>query len=368
MSSHPTSGKLLAVDQLSAGRGRPSARRPPPPGALLDGHRRSVRYLRLSVTDRCNLRCRYCMPAEGMAFSPRERVLRFDELERVVRAFVALGIRRLRLTGGEPLLRKGFVSLVEALGRVEGVEDMALSTNGLLLPPVAARLRAAGVTRVNISVDTLRADRFRDLTRTGRLERVLAAVDAALAHGYAPVKLNAVVIRGFNDDELSALVRFAAAKGALLRFVEYMPIGLDGFWSDRTFLATEEMLARLEDDWIIHPWEGFAAEAGVIGGGPARYGLLEPRRGGGAPVRVGFISALSHNFCDTCNRVRVTAAGALQQCLAYPGELSLRDAMRGGASDLELVALIERGLFGKAPGHSFDGGQRTAQAMSVTGG
>lgn len=184
------------------------------------------------------------------------------------------------------------------------------------------------------------------------------------------MKLNAVVIRGYNDDELSALVRYAHAKRALLRFIEFMPIGVDGFWSDRTFMSVDDMMARLADDFIVHPLRGFAHEAGVVGGGPARYGLLTPR-GGGEPVEVGFITAVSQSFCSTCNRVRVTATGGLQECLAYPGQLSLQDIMRQGGSDDDVTAAIERALFQKGPGHQFDprgGGVRTCQTMSVTGG
>lgn len=366
----PSGGVHVALSKLTLDGPRRHVIKPPRPAALVDGERRVVRYLRLSVTDRCNFRCRYCMPEEGMAFEPRSEVLDYEEIVRLVRAFVALGINRVRLTGGEPLLRRGFPELVARLAAVPGIDDLALSTNGFSLAPVARELRDAGLRRVNISVDTLRPDRFADITRTGSLDRVLAGIDAALAVGLTPVKLNAVVLRGFNDDELSDLVRFAGARGALLRFIEFMPIGVDGFWSDATFMSTDDMVARLEPDWVVHPSRGFGAEAGVVGGGPARYAVLESRADG-QRVDVGFISALSHNFCSTCNRIRVTSTGSLQECLAFPGSLSLRDAMRSGATDAELTHLIEHALFGKGPGHRFDpfgGGQRTFQAMSVTGG
>jgi len=373
MSSTGPNGTRLPLNRLSLCRSgaRAEATLPPPPSALIDGERRQVRYLRLSVTDRCNFRCVYCMPADGVPFEPHEGILTFEEAARLVRAFAALGIRRVRLTGGEPLLRRDFVRLVELLAAVPGIEDLALSTNGFLFAPQAHALRAAGLRRVNISLDTLRPERFRALTRVGSLDRVLDAVDAAVDAGFAPVKLNAVIIRGNNDDELSELVRYAAERRALLRFIEYMPIGVDGFWSDDTFLSTDEMIHRLGRDWIVHPLRGFAADAGIVGGGPARYGLLEPRDGAGEPVEVGFISALSQNFCAACNRVRVTAVGDLQECLAYPGRLSLRDLMRGGADDGAIIHHIEQALFGKGAGHRFDpfgGGVRTHQAMSVTGG
>jgi len=388
MSQRPPNGTLLPAETLSIGKRAGGVGptgdaprhhdvtaageivQPERPGALVDGERRVVRYLRLSVTDRCNFRCRYCMPEDGVPFEARGNILDFEEMTRVVGAFARLGINRVRLTGGEPLLRRDFPELVRRIAAVDGVEDLALSTNAFLFAPVARELREAGVTRVNVSIDTLRADRFADVTRTGDLGRVLAGVDAALAEGYAPVKLNAVILRGFNDDELGDLVRYAGDKGALLRFIEYMPIGVDGFWSDHTFMSTDEMIARLSEEFVVAEPRGFADDAGVIGGGPARYATLTPRAGGD-PVDVGFISALSHNFCSTCNRVRVTATGALQECLAFPGTLSLRDHLRAGASDAELTALIEDALFGKGPGHRFDptdGGVRTFQPMSVTGG
>ncbi|TNF32607.1 MAG: GTP 3',8-cyclase MoaA [Deltaproteobacteria bacterium] len=382
MSTSPPKGTLLPPERLSIGRpagdaprrhdvaGVTRTTRPERPASLVDGERRVVQYLRLSVTDRCNFRCQYCMPEDGVPFVPRPEILDFEEVARLVAAFASLGINRVRLTGGEPLLRRDLTELVRRIAAVPGVEDLALSTNAFLFAPVARELKAAGVTRVNISIDTLRPDRFAQVTRTGTLDRVLAGIDAAVAEGYAPVKLNAVVLRGFNDDELGDLVRYAGARGVLLRFIEYMPIGVDGFWSDHTFMSTDEMIARLGAEFDIAEPRGFAPDAGVVGGGPARYARVTPK-GGGPAVDVGFISALSHNFCSTCNRVRVTATGALQECLAFPGTLSLRDAMRAGASDPELVGLIEDALFGKGPGHRFDpsdGGVRTFQPMSFTGG
>lgn len=350
--------KRVELSSLRMGAALPAR----PTGALVDGQRRQVKYLRLSLTDRCNYRCRYCMPQDGMVFAPRREILTFEEAERLVRCFVQLGISRLRLTGGEPLVRRDVLALVERLASIEGVEDLAMTTNGHLLASLARPLREAGLRRLNISIDSLRADRFKDLTRRGSLAAVLEGIEAAVEAGFAPVKLNAVVVRGFNDDELGDLIEYGRQVGALVRFIEYMPIGLDGFWRDDTFVSTDEMVETLARDYDLGE-----ATRETLGGGPARYYEVR-RKSGGDAVRVGFISALSHNFCSTCNRVRVTARGELQECLAYPGTLSLRDMMRAGASDDEILATIEGALMLKGPGHRFDHGVPAIQAMSAVGG
>ncbi|MCB9730510.1 MAG: GTP 3',8-cyclase MoaA [Deltaproteobacteria bacterium] len=342
---------------------------PPAPPALVDGHRRPIHYLRLSVTDRCSFRCVYCMPTDGVSFVPRAEVLTYEEMVVLVRCFVALGIHRIRLTGGEPLLRRDLPRLVRALAAIDGVDDLAMTTNGYALAPLAGTLREAGLRRLNISIDTLDAARFARITRTGTLDRVLDGIDAACAAGFGPIKLNAVIVRGFNDDELVPLVRFAAARGAVMRFIEYMPIGVDGFWTDERFMATDAMLERLGDAFAIEDPVGYGPSAGIAGEGPAVYRDLTPR-GGGAPTRVGFISAVSHGFCSTCNRVRMTAVGTLQECLAHPGQLSLRDALRAGADEDTLTRMIADALWDKSSGHAFapTGGGRVMQTMSVTGG
>lgn len=363
------SGASVALGDLSIAGAR-SCHVPVPPSPLVDGQRRPVRYLRLSVTDRCNFRCRYCMPEEGVPFVGREALLTFEEIERLVRCFVRLGVDRVRITGGEPLLRRGIARLVGRVASIPGVADVAMTTNGAGLRQQAADLAAAGLQRVNVSLDTLRPDRFRDLTRTGDLAHVLAGLDAAQAAGLHPIKLNAVIVRGFNDDELVDLAYFARDRGLALRFIEYMPIGLDGFWSDATFVGMDEVLERLGEHFDVGAPLGYGPEAEVAGQGPAIHRDLVPPDGGD-PIRIGIITALSHNFCEQCNRVRLTATGTLQECLAFPGQLSLRDALREGASDEALLALVERALWTKGPGHGFEaigGGLRTMQAMSVTGG
>jgi cyclic pyranopterin phosphate synthase len=347
--------------------GQPPAWRKPSSSGLVDGQQRLVRYLRFSVVDRCNLRCRYCMPAEGVPFAPRADLLTPDEMVRLTRIFVALGVESVRLTGGEPLLRRDIVELSRRIAAVPGIRDLAISTNATHLAPIAAELRAAGVHRLNISLDSLDPAVFADITRMDVLPRVLDGIEAARAAGFAPLKLNVVVLRGRNDTALVDLVRYAAPRGLVLRFIEYMPIGIDGYWSEDTWVPVDAMLARLREHLDVSELGGFAADGGLAGGGPARYADVCERDG--TPLgRVGFIAALSRNFCSTCNRVRVTATGTLQECLAFPGTRSLRDMLRGGASDADIGEAIRTALAAKGPGHLFESGQFTYQSMSVTGG
>lgn len=342
------------------------------PFGLYDGERRAVRYLRLSVTDRCSFKCVYCMPEAGLSFVPRAEVMTFEEMHRLVRVFASLGITHVRLTGGEPLLRKDLPTLVRLIASVPGIEDIALSTNGLALAELAQPLKDAGLRRVNVSLDSLDAATFARMTRT-RPEthaRVLAGLDAAVAAGLGPVKLNAVVVRGENHHELPALVRFAAERGFVLRLIEYMPIGVDDRWGPDSFVPVEEMRALLQGEVELG---ASVAQGDFVGGGPARYlraRVLSPSvpTVAGDEVDIGFITAVSDHFCATCNRVRVTATGILQECLAFPGDLSLRDRMRTGASDETLAETLRGALFAKGPGHRFQVGQRTMQSMSITGG
>lgn len=338
---------------------------------LVDLARRQVRYLRLSLTDRCNYRCVYCMPAEGAAVAPRGDLLDFDELVRTCRLFVDLGIRHVRLTGGEPLVRRDVVDLIGRIAAIDGIADLAMTTNAHLLAELAAPLRRAGLRRLNVSLDTLDPDRFASLTRGGDLQRVLDGLRAATDAGFRAIKLNAVVVRGRNEVDLAPLAAFAAEHGHVLRFIEYMPIGLDDTWSGADgqgggFLAAAEMKNNL----VAHGWRFDDAEvapaAGVVGGGPARYERVHhPEHGA---LDLGFITAVSDHFCATCNRVRVTATGVLRECLSAPGQLSLREAMRAGSSDAELVAMVQDALLGKVEGHRFAVGEQTYEAMSSIGG
>jgi cyclic pyranopterin phosphate synthase len=319
-------------------------------GSIIDRFARRIEYLRISLTDRCNYRCTYCMPEEGVELLPREHVLSFEEIERLVRVFAGLGVRRIRLTGGEPTVRKNMVELVARVAAVPGVEEVVMTTNGHLLTDLAAPLRAAGMAEVNVSLDTLDADRFRAITRRGDLARVVAGIDAALAAGMQ-VKLNAVVLGGFNDsaEDLSSLCRFGWERGAAPRFIEHMPMS-DGavYQAGRhvSAAAIRERIAGALGEQIAP--DGPSARAV----GPARYFRLEP-----SGRRFGIISAMSEHFCDTCNRLRLTSTGELHACLAWDDAHNLRDILRSGRTgtdvDDELRAAITAAVAGKREGHEF---------------
>ncbi|MCO4763808.1 MAG: GTP 3',8-cyclase MoaA [Myxococcales bacterium] len=340
----------------------------PSPFSLVDFQRRTVRYVRISLTDRCNFRCTYCMPAEGVEVVQRPDLLRFEEIVRLVRVFVSMGINRVRLTGGEPLTRRRVVDLIGQIAAIDGLEDLAMTTNGHLLPSLAAPLRAAGLTRLNVSLDTLDADNFARITRQGDLSSVIAGLDAAKEAGFSDIKLNAVMLRGMNDAEAPDLLAYARDSGFTLRFIEYMPIGTDDFWGPKSFISGGELRdILLKAGWTLRLDEGSDAK----GGGPARYWAawprgVDPASEPGTPV--GFITAVSDHFCATCNRVRVSPVGILRECLSTPGALSLRDAMRHGDDDAALAASIRDALDGKVDGHRFEAGQQTFESMVQIGG
>lgn len=333
------------------------------PFQLVDLQHRRVEYLRISVTDRCNYRCSYCMPADGVEVVPRADLLDFAEIETLARVFVRLGVRRVRITGGEPLVRRGIVELVERLAAIDGVDDLAMTTNGHLLAELAEPLQRAGLQRLNISIDTLNSQRFATVTRGGKLATVLAGIAAAQTAGFASIKLNAVTLRGLNDAELVPLCDFAAARNLVIRLIEYMPIGVDAFWGEETWLPAAEAKARVEA-----AYELTVDDSGEIpGGGPARYWRGRHRASGQA-LRVGFISAVSEKFCAACNRVRLSPTGLLRECLSARGTLSLRDMLRAGASERQLEAAIREALGGKVAGHGYDAAMPTRESMSAIGG
>ncbi len=310
------------------------------PDPLTDTFGRRHTYLRLSLTERCNLRCLYCMPADGVPLSPREHILTFEEVERVVRLFVRLGVDKLRLTGGEPLVRKDVEELVERLAVLPGLRTLALTTNGILLGRKLPRLHRAGLGQLNISLDTLRPDRFEQLTRRQGHEKVLEAIRMATGLGYDPVKVNVVVMRGMNDDEIGDFVAWTEHEPVEVRFIEYMPFDGNG-WSDRFFVSFQEMEARVRGQF-----PGLAR----VEDGP--NDTSKTYRVPGFRGRVGFISSMSDAFCGTCNRLRITADGSLKVCLFGSAEVSLRDAMRSGADDEELAQVIGAAVRRKKAAHA----------------
>jgi cyclic pyranopterin phosphate synthase len=317
---------------------------PLPADPLLDTFARRIRYLRISVTDRCNYRCGYCMPealVDQMTFAPRSAVLTFEELVRIVGVFARLGVRKVRLTGGEPTVRRGIVDLVGMVARVPGIEQVVMTTNGHLLDELAAPLAAAGLRAVNVSLDTLEADRFAAITGRGDLARVLAGIDAARAAGLA-VKTNAVALVGVNDDEIVALCRYAWERELVPRFIEHMPMS-DGQLYD----AAHGVSAAAIRDAIAHELGALVADGTGRDAGPARYWRLADGR------KVGIISAMTEHFCDDCNRLRLTATGDLHACLGHDDATSLRDVVRANGSDDDLIAAIAGSVRGKRAGHAF---------------
>ena len=332
-----------------------------PVDPLVDGFARRIRYLRVSVTDRCNYRCSYCMPddlGKDLSFATKPEVLTFEEITRIVIQFAGLGVRKVRLTGGEPTIRKGIVDLVARIVAVPGIEQVVMTTNGHLLDELAAPLAAAGLTAVNVSLDTLDGDRFRALTGRGDLSRVLAGIAAARAAGLA-VKTNAVALRGVNEDEVVALSEHAWAVGAVPRFIEHMPMSEGQLYETAAELPAAEIRGRLEARFgALVP-----ASAGRDAG-PARYWRTDDGR------EVGIISAMTEHFCDDCNRLRLTATGALHACLGHDDAISLRDVLRKNGTDADLVRAIASAVTGKRAGHVFDrtGGGAPSKHMIGMGG
>jgi cyclic pyranopterin phosphate synthase len=318
---------------------------------LVDAFRRPITYLRVSVTDRCNLRCVYCMPEEGLPWIPKPNILSFEEITTIVRAAAGIGVRSIRLTGGEPLIRRDLDQLVAMIAAVPGIDDIALSTNGLLLQQQAPALAAAGLRRVNISLDTLHDDRFTAIARRPGLDRVLAGIDAALAHGLIPVKINCVVMRGANDDELEAFARLTRERAVHVRFIEVMPVEDNVAMQRDAWVSSDEVLARLGALGDLTP------VANPHGNGPARTFAYD-----GAPGTVGVISPLAHDYCERCNRVRLSADGRLKLCLFGDHLIDLRTPLRAGGGEPAIVELLRGAMHVKPERHFLDLGQ-TASAM-----
>jgi cyclic pyranopterin phosphate synthase len=312
--------------------------------AYTDSYARPINYLRVSVTDLCNLRCVYCMPKEGVAKLAHEEILRYEEITRIVWLAVDLGIIHVRLTGGEPLVRPGIVNLVKQLGTIPGLDDLSMTTNGILLDRYAKSLAQAGLDRVNISLDTLQPERFRRITRRGELEDVLAGRRAALEAGLRPVKINTVVVRGMNDDEVVDMARLTLQPDWHIRFIEVMPLGERSYWADDGVVSSAEVRERIETE--LGP---LAPVGGENGAGPARYYRLP-----GAQGTIGFISPISEHFCHACNRLRLTSDGRLLPCLLSDVALDLRAPLRAGAGDEELRHLLLEAIGAKPQGHHLD--------------
>ena len=324
---------------------------------LVDAFNRSIEYVRVSVTDRCDLRCTYCLPPGRHDFIEPEHWLTFDEIERVIRAFTELGVYRVRLTGGEPLTRHKLPELAARLNALPHLEDLSLSTNGVQLKKQARALRQAGVKRINVSLDSLQPARFAAITGGGKLDRVLDGLAAASDAGLHPVKINMVVMNGVNDDEIEDMVRYCIDRDFTLRLIETMPMGDTGRSASSHYLDLEVVRRRLEERFDLVP-------ALMPGGGPARYVGVT-----GTNLRIGFITPISRHFCETCNRVRLSADGALYLCLGQDDKVELRPLLRAGISDGDLKDTIRAAIARKPERHEFrEQPQKIVRFMSRTGG
>lgn len=326
---------------------------------LADQFKRPITYLRVSVTDKCNLRCIYCMPEAGLPWLPKSDVLTYEEIVRIVEAAAAMGVRSIRLSGGEPLIRRNLDRLIEAIARVPGIDDIALSTNALLLEEQLDDLVRAGLRRVNVSLDTLDAARFTELARRPGLDRVLAGIEAAVAAGLAPLKINCVVMRGKNDDEITAFAEWTRSRPVFVRFIELMPVHENLGIQEQAYISSDEILERVGAIGDIEPVPGPG------GNGPARYYAFP-----GAPGAVGVISPLSHDYCERCNRVRLTADGRLRLCLFGDHHIDLRTPLRGGASSEQLAETLRAAMLIKPERHHLRLGEAASRmrAFSEIGG
>ncbi|MES2502862.1 MAG: GTP 3',8-cyclase MoaA [Pseudomonadota bacterium] len=326
---------------------------------LVDQFGRTVDYIRLSITDRCDFRCVYCM-SEDMTFLPRDEVLSLEECARLVKVFVNLGVSKVRITGGEPLVRKNALWLFEEVGKLDGLKELVLTTNGSQLEKQAAALKSAGVKRINISIDSLKAERFKKITRTGDLNKVLAGLQASKDAGFDGIKINTVLMRGSNDDEAADLVQFAIDQKIDISFIEEMPLGEVDHTRESTFVSNADTLKLLQSKHSLLP-------STETTGGPARYWRVA-----NSHTKIGFISPHSHNFCESCNRVRITCKGELYLCLGQEDKIDLMPLLREFPSDdAPLIAAILGSMRIKPKGHDFD--LRRAQPavirfMSHTGG
>jgi cyclic pyranopterin phosphate synthase len=337
----------------------PSARdHAPHDGQLIDAFGRVADDLRISVTDRCNFRCSYCMPAEGLRWLPKDELLTFEELARLLALFVDLGVRSIKVTGGEPTVRADLPRLVRMFRGAGPDLDISITTNGMLLDTLAAPLAAAGVDRATVSCDSLLRHRFEEMTRRDALDRVLRGLRAAEVAGLTPIKINTVVIAGTNDDEIVGFARWARETGYEVRFIEYMPLDAQHAWERGKVVPAARILGAIHGAFTLVP------------DGPTSEPATTYRFADGAPGRIGVIASVTEPFCDTCNRLRLTAEGQFRTCLFALGETDLREPLRDGASDDDLAALIRAAVWGKWAGHRINHADfvQPARSMSMIGG
>jgi cyclic pyranopterin phosphate synthase len=327
---------------------------------LIDNYKRHINYLRISITDRCNLRCKYCMPLEGVSQFKHDDILSYEEILRIAGIAVKEGINKIRITGGEPLVRKGAVDFVRSLSQLYGINDLSMTTNGLLLSEFAQPLYAAGLKRVNISMDSLKSDRFNTITRGGDLSKVWQGIQTAAKVGFNPIKLNIVAIKGLNEDELLDFARLTIENAYQVRFIEFMPVGPENGWNHDQFLSCAHIRDVIEAAYRLIPVE---SEGG--NGGPAKLYRLD-----GAQGMIGFINAISGHFCSTCNRLRLTADGKLRPCLFSDEEIDVKKALRQGKSDEELTSLLHSTIVNKPLGHAITepSFKKCTRDMSMIGG
>ncbi len=332
-------------------------------GDLVDMFSRTISYLRLSLTDRCNLRCVYCMPVEsegGLEVLKHEDLLSYEELLRIVELVVGMGMNKIRLTGGEPLVRRGVLDFIESLSQINGLDEIRLTTNGVLLHEKAERLYDAGIRKLNISLDTMRPKRFKEITGMDLFHKVWQGIETAEQFGF-DVKLNVVAMKGFNDDEFVDFARLAVEKPYQVRFIEFMPVGSRSTWNEAAYISSSDLKKQIGALGVLEPLPGCKMD------GPARVYSITAENG--QKGTVGFISPISHHFCDTCNRLRLTSAGRLRACLLHDKEADLKSLLRKGASDDEIKGLIKQTILDKPKGHTLAEDQaKCSGQMSRIGG
>lgn len=307
---------------------------------LKDNFQRTIDYMRISITDRCNLRCLYCMQPDGIIPMIHKDILSYEEIVKILRIAVRIGVRKVRITGGEPLVRKNVSHLITLIKNIEGIQDLSLTTNGILLQGYAQGLKAAGLKRVNISLDSLRANRYMEITRGGDINMVLKGIESAERAGLIPIKINMVPIRGFNDDEIGEFAKITFKKPYQVRFIEFMPFGKENMWRPENFISAKEIKSIVEDIGELHAVR-------LIRSGPAQYYQFNAAAG-----VLGFISPLSNHFCGKCNRLRLTADGKLRPCLFSETEIDIKTALRSSAPDDEIEQLIKLAIHVKPKGHN----------------